>query len=106
MNQLFQGVQANDAKDLVNYIIMTLHEELNIYPKNNNNNNAIINSKLQSDQMYIFNNFMNAFFKENKSIISDIFYGINHTTTLCKQCNILKHNYEAYFFLNFPLEEV
>ena len=105
MNPLFEGAQANDAKDLVNYIIMTLHEELNIYPKNNNNN-AIINPNLQSNQMYIFNNFMNAFFKENKSIISDIFYGIHHTTTLCKQCKILKHNFEAYFFLTFPLEEV
>ena len=105
MNPLFEGAQANDAKDLVNYIIMTLHEELNIYKKNNNNN-AIINPNLQNNQMYIFNNFMNTFFKENKSIISDIFYGIHHTTTLCKQCKILKHNFEAYFFLTFPLEEV
>ena len=104
MNPLFEGAQANDAKDLVNFIIMTLHEELNIYQKNNNN--AIINPNLQSNQEYIFNNFMNTFFKENKSIISDIFYGIHHTTTLCKKCNILKHNFEAYFFLTFPLEEV
>ena len=105
MNPLFEGAQANDAKDLVNYIIMTLHEELNIYPKNNNNN-AIINPNLQSNQMYIFNNFMNNFFKENKSIISDIFYGIHHTTTFCSNCQIPKHNYEVYFFLTFPLEEV
>ena len=27
MNELFKGVQANDAKDLVNFLIMTLHEE-------------------------------------------------------------------------------
>ena len=33
MNPLFEGVQANDAKDLVNYLIMTLHEELNRAPK-------------------------------------------------------------------------
>ena len=64
MNPLFEGAQANDAKDLVNFIIMTLHEELNIYQKNNNN--AIINPNLQSNQEYIFNNFMNTFFKENK----------------------------------------
>ena len=105
MNPLFEGAQANDAKDLVNYIIMTLHEELNIYPKKNNNN-AIMDPKLQCNQIFVFNNFMNYFFKENKSIISDIFYGIQHSTTLCSQCKCLKHNYEVYFFLNFPLEEV
>ena len=106
MNPLFQGAQANDAKDLVNFIIMTLHEELNIYPKINNNNYAIMDPKLQCNQIFVFNNFMNYFFKENKSIISDIFYGIHHSTTLCSQCKCLKHNYEVYFFLTFPLEEV
>jgi hypothetical protein len=30
MNELFRGVAANDSKDLVNFIIMTLHEELNM----------------------------------------------------------------------------
>ena len=104
MDKLFDGAQANDAKDLVNFIIMTLHDELNIYQKNNNN--VIMNPKLQSNQMFVFNNFMDSFFKENKSIISDIFYGIQHSTTFCSQCRGLKHNYEVYFFLTFPLEEV
>ena len=30
MNSLFEGVQANDAKDLVNFLLMTLHTELNM----------------------------------------------------------------------------
>ena len=29
MNPLFEGAKANDSKDLVNFIIMTLHDELN-----------------------------------------------------------------------------
>ena len=29
MNPLFEGIAANDSKDLVNFIIITLHEELN-----------------------------------------------------------------------------
>ena len=36
MNPLFAGAQANDAKDLVNFLIMTLHEELNRAEKKNN----------------------------------------------------------------------
>ena len=105
MNPLFQGAQANDAKDLVNFIIMTLHEELNIYPKINNNN-VNVNMINQSNQIYTFNKFMNTFFKENKSIISDIFYGIHHTTTECLNCRCKLYNYENYFSLTFPLEEI
>ena len=36
MNPLFQGAYPNDAKDLLTFILIQLHEELNI-PKNNNN---------------------------------------------------------------------
>ena len=107
MNPLFKGVQANDAKDLVNFIIMTLHEELNKYEGNktiiakipNINNN-------QSNPDFVLQNFLKIFSKENKSIICDLFYGLSHTITNCIQCKIGQHNFEAYFFLNFPLEEV
>ena len=46
MNPLFQGVQANDAKDLVNFIIMTLHEELNMGQKLNTGNINMMNQPL------------------------------------------------------------
>ena len=105
MNTLFQGAQANDSKDLVNFIIMTLHEELNEASKNKNIN---IN-KLEIDQtnsIEILQNFKKCFDNENQSIISDIFYGVNYTITQCSVCQITKYNYQAYFFLIFPLEEV
>jgi ubiquitin C-terminal hydrolase len=105
MNPLFEGVQANDAKDLVNFIIMTLHEELNKAKKYQNNFVANFNVN-QTNQNEVLNNFLDSFINENKSIISDIFYGITHTITNCLGCGTYKHNYEAFFFLNFPLEEI
>ena len=60
----------------------------------------------QTDQNLVFNNFVTDFFRDNKSIISDLFYGVTHTVTFCQSCQTYKHNFEAYFFLNFPLEEV
>ena len=90
MNPLFKTIQANDATELVNFIIITLHEELNKYKDCNPNNN---------------NNIKN-FSKENKSIITDKFIGISHTVTKCSKCLIDKHNFETYFFLDFPLEEI
>lgn len=39
MNSLFKGIQATDSKDLVNFIIMQLHDELKKANPNKNNNN-------------------------------------------------------------------
>ena len=104
MNPLFEGVAANDAKDLVNFIIMTLHEELNKVTKiDTNNNNINID---QTNQQLMFTTFAKNFMDNNKSIISDLFYGINCNMIQCGGCGIRTYNYETYFFLEFPLEEV
>ena len=103
MNPLFKGVAANDAKDLVNFIIMTLHEELNKANIKNNDNNLILD---QRNQQLMFNNFIQEFKNSNQSIISDLFYAINCSMTKCGYCNTETYNYQAYFFIVFPLEEV
>ena len=46
MNDLFKDVAANDSKDLINFISMTLHEELNETPKASINNNSINNQNI------------------------------------------------------------
>ena len=103
MNPLFQGVAANDAKDLVNFIIMTLHQELNKAINTQQNFNFNID---QRNQILMFNTFAQNFMSENKSIISDLFYGINCNITQCGGCQVTTFNYQTYFFLVFPLEEV
>jgi ubiquitin C-terminal hydrolase len=104
MNPLFQGAQANDSKDLVNFIIMTLHEELNKAKKiSNPNKNILID---QTNEKNVFNLFIESYKNENMSIISDIFFGINNTSIHCSRCKTTKYNFQIYFFLLFPLEEV
>ena len=103
MNSLFEGVAANDAKDLVQFLIMTLHEELNKAGKTNINN-AINND--QTNKQLMFQIFAQDFMTSNKSIISDLFYGVNYNTIQCGFCNAQSYNYQTYFFLVFPLEEV
>jgi len=103
LNPLFEGIAANDAKDLVNFIIMTLHLELNKAEKRNNKINNFID---QRNQQIMFEEFAKNFALENQSIISDLFYGINCNITQCCNCNSNIYNYQIYFFLVFPLEEV
>ena len=102
MNPLFEGAQANDSKDLVNFIIMTLHEELN-------KSTVKINKKIIIDQTNpkeVFKNFVKIYMEENKSKISDLFYGMSKTCTQCTNCTTKKYNFQIYFFLKFPLEEI
>jgi ubiquitin C-terminal hydrolase len=105
MNDLFKGVQANDSKDLVNFIIMTLHEEMNKTPQKLKNDFMNINIDQRNKNLILYN-FMKNFQDENKSIISDLFYAQNNNMTQCLSCKEIKYNFQTYFFIIFPLEEI
>ena len=103
MNDLFKGVAANDSKDLVNFIIMTLHEELNEVQ------NKIIDTSFNLDQRdmgLMYNSFIQNFQANNKSEISRLFYAYNYNMTECQNCRTPSYNFQTYFFLIFPLEEI
>ena len=115
INSLFKTGQAGDAKDFIIFVLEQLHKELK-KPINSNNNNLISEQLNQYDK----NNSLNHFFKDFKnelSIISDIFYGFNETTNECMNCkniynfkglnnNPICYNYGIFNCLIFPLEEV
>ena len=60
----------------------------------------------QKDKNLMLNKFMVKFTKAQNSIISDLFYAMNCTSNKCNNCQIIFYNYQIYFFLLFPLEEV
>ena len=103
MNSLFEGISACDAKDLVNFIILTLQLELN---KPDNDDDNVSGIKGQTNKKLLFVNFLRDYENNNKSIISDLFYAINYNQTKCSICNTVLYNFQTYFFITFPLEEV
>ena len=104
MNPLFKGAYPNDAKDLLTFLLLKLHEELN-NPKKNNINNKIININQQNKKL-MFDNFIQNFINNYRSIISGLFYGLIYTKVICKFCKTKYYNYQAFNFLIFPLEKV
>ena len=106
MNPLFKGIAANDAKDLVNFIIMTLHNELNKKDEIPDENKDLPQNPDQSNKEQSYLSFENEILREHRSIISDLFYGINRNETQCCNCGKNIYNYQTYFFINFPLEVV
>ena len=101
MNPLFKGVAANDSKDLILFILETIHNELNSKFQENYHSNSN-----NIDFFSVFNNFRNYYIENNKSIISDEFYGYYNSMMKCCSCNIMTHNVQIMHLLFFPLEEV
>ena len=102
MNPLFKGIAANDPKDLILFLLETIHKELNEADKNS-----------KTDLPINFNNFMAVygasvynFESKNKSIIFDEFYFYSNSMTTCSNCRNTIHNVQMNSLIFFPLEEV
>ena len=50
INPLFQGAMPNDAKDLLTFLLMQLHEELNNPDNNNRKKNVMVNQEMQQNK--------------------------------------------------------
>jgi ubiquitin C-terminal hydrolase len=103
MNPLFKGIQANDTKDLILFILETIHNELNEINNSINGNNNFANPL---DYNSVFVNFSIFFRKNYNSIISNLFYGMNNSMMTCCTCQRTIHNVQCFNILIFPLEEV
>ena len=101
MSPLFKKEQSNNVKDFINFIIMTLHEELN-----QKIDYARISINKTFNYEFCFNMYYQRFTKSFNSEISDLFIAIQQTKTHCLNCGIDQYNFQAYFYLDFPLEEV
>ena len=106
-NPLFKGVNANDSKDLINFLLENMNVDLKLL-----NNSGATSYKQDfmmlnpTDMLQNLEYFRNGFSKNNNSIIAHNFFFIMQTNTLCSGCNSLKYNFQALFIMEFPLELV
>ena len=113
MNSLFQSNNEGDSKDLLSFILMKLHEELNKANKSTINDNIYFD---EFDRNKVINRFFENYKNENNSIISDLFYGIIENIIECINCknrnknqglkNKYKYILQTINCIIFPLEEV
>ena len=100
LNPQFKKYEANDAKDLIIYLLQEMHEELNYYggkkldkiPKCNQ-----VNEADSFDFFYKVNSTLNF------SIISYLFWGIVKQITTCYTCQNKLYNFQYFQYLTFPL---
>ena len=87
MNPVLMNNPVNDsAQDLINFIIKTLHEELNtsIFNYNINEMNSDIRNNNQIDNA--FQLFYEEYQRSYNSKISELFYAISQTKIQCLYC--------------------
>ena len=106
VNPLFSGINANDSKDLLNFLLETIHKELNNAPKEEKEDNDIGNNINQFNEEDIKQSFFKDFAKRYRSIISDLFYFTFEIKSQCCNCKYIKYNFQVSPFLEFPLEQV
>ena len=70
-NPLFAGIQANDSKDLINFLLERFHQEMNCHSQNNNQNN--IDDINQFDERQALNSFVKEYFSIDLDIRSTLY---------------------------------
>ena len=118
MNSLFRGYNSGEPKDLISFILLKLHEELNIVKKTKE---KIDKNKLHSkyniyDRFNVLNEFLTDVKIKNNSIISDLFYGVIENISECLTCKErnkkkgldrkFKYEFKTINYFIFPLEEI
>ena len=98
-NPQFKNLEANDSKDLILYLMQSMHSELNY----NSKNKAIQGIPNQYDRGNTFHYFINSYDIQNYSIISAIFYGTCENITKCTACQKNLYNFQKFEFISFGM---
>ena len=89
---------------LIKFLQTRLHEELNRVENKNNNYINNINNDLR-DKKKSFDNYLNNFKENNKSKISDIFYGTYYSYSQFS-CGYQEYNFQSYTFGFYSFQRV
>ena len=108
LNPLFRGVQANDSKDLIIFLLEIMNNELTkIHNIKHNNNSTEVDSYQKidtSNENMVLNRFLKDFKKKYCSIIGNFLVGFNKSVFICQNCNRETINFNIFNILIFCLE--
>ena len=99
-NSLFRRFEANDSKDLILYLLQTMHEELNYFRDKYQNAKFIHN---QHNMLETYKHFTTIYNSNNFSKISVLFHGTYKNTIICDKCHKVLYNFQKFEFISFPM---
>ena len=108
MNPLFEGVQANDSKDLIIFLLEVMNSELSkLHNKKNNIKKEEQASLLNidpSNQEKVLKEFLKNFKFSYSSIIGANLCGFQKNVFICQKCGAISNNFNIFNILIFGLE--
>ena len=108
-NPLFQGVKANDSKDLIIFLLEILNNELvKVHNRNNviNNEKEVFQKINISDENAVLKYFKKDFKRNYCSIIGSHLYGFQKNCFICQYCKGKAINFNIFNLLIFGLEAI
>ena len=110
LNSLFQGVQANDSKDLIIFLLETLNAEL-VKLRNIKYNIKEVENEINfqidpTNETMVFNEFQKDFSKNYCSCVGFNLCGIQKNILKCNLCGAISNNFNVFNFLIFGLEMI
>ena len=95
-NPLFEGIKANDSKDLIYFLLEQMNYELNqaklkINPNLQKKENQLLTD--QTNKNIELSNFIQEYSCDNNNIIPKLFFSLIENESLCLGCNIHKYNF-------------
>ena len=94
-----------DSKNLINFLIEELHQELNTKRINIKKSNSNKNFESEEEKEAL-TKCLEDFTKNNNSLISKNFYGLLKQKKICQGCKTEKYSFKFYTFLTFDLSQV
>ena len=112
LNPLFKGIQANDSKDLIIFLLEVMNNELvkihnkkrNIKTEENEKENESYQQIDISNEKMVLQNFINEYKKTHCSVIGDNLCGFQKSVFICESCGGKAINFNIFNFLIFSLE--
>ena len=110
-NEMWGYNQQQDSQEFLSFLINSIEEEISekvqFVPGRINNTNSTsinINNSMNNSMncnliSLMANNSWQNFIKKEFSIIKKLFYGMNHITITCNNCNNKSHNFDYFHIL-------
>lgn len=99
-NFKFTNLGRNEPKELILYLLQSLHEEMNY----KGDKNIEKNNYNPYDMNQTYNCCKNTYNSNNSSKISQLFYGTNIKTTTCSNCKYKLYNFQIFEFISFKVK--
>jgi len=105
MNEMFSGLSQNDSNEFIQFLLITIHEDLNRIKERPRIVMPSPEQLLKLTDQELQKLYTEAHLKQNQSIIQDIMFGQTMNVVRCHTCDCQSKNFEPFMTISVPLSK-